>query len=72
VARRRIFAKKLHNVEWFNEVRTAILFVPSVAARMENNVLINPSHPDAPHIKPGRGSPVLWDRRLFKSTTTRA
>jgi hypothetical protein len=35
---------------------------------MENNVLINPSHPDAQHIKPGRETPVLWDRRLFEST----
>lgn len=45
---------KTHGSKWFNEVRTAILFVPSLAARMENNVLINPSHPDARHIKPGR------------------
>jgi RES domain-containing protein len=59
---------KTHGSKWFNEVRTAILFVPSLAARMENNVLINPSHPDAQHIKPGRETPVLWDRRLFEST----
>ena len=59
---------KTHGSKWFNEVRTAILFVPSLAARMENNVLINPSHPEARRIKPGLETPVLWDRRLFEST----
>lgn len=56
---------KTHGSKWFNEARTAILFVPSLAARMENNVLINPNHPEAQNIKPGLETPVLWDRRLF-------
>ena len=51
---------------WFNERRSAILFVPSVVARMEHNVLINPNHPDAKGITPGLETPIWWDGRLFK------
>ena len=52
--------------KWYNECRSAILVVPNVIARMENNVLINPEHEDAVQIKPEPKMPVLWDRRLFK------
>ncbi|MFZ5671203.1 MAG: RES family NAD+ phosphorylase [Pseudomonadota bacterium] len=50
---------------WVRERRTAILFVPSVAARMEKNVLINPAHPEFRSIRAGLHAPVWWDRRLF-------
>ena len=46
------------------EVRSAILIVPSVVARMERNVLINPAHVDAARIRPGLEVPVTWDARL--------
>jgi RES domain-containing protein len=51
--------------KWIAEVRSAILIVPSVVARMESNVLINPAHVDAARIMPGMETPVTWDMRLF-------
>ncbi len=50
---------------WFEEQRSAILIVPSVVARMERNILINPDHPDAGSITHDLHTPVWWDRRLF-------
>lgn len=51
---------------WFEEARSAILIVPSVVARLDRNILINPGHPEARRIKPGEEQPVPWDERLFK------
>lgn len=51
--------------KWYDEARSAVLFVPSVVARMERNVLINTTHPDAASMEPGLEQPVRWDRRLF-------
>ena len=51
--------------KWLNEVRSALLFVPSCVAREENNVLINPKHSDAQCIRSGLEKPVWWDNRLF-------
>ena len=50
---------------WIRECRTAMLVVPSVVARRESNVLINPQHPDFRLISAGTPEPVLWDARLF-------
>lgn len=50
---------------WFNEGRSAILIAPSVVARMDMNVMINPNHGDFAHIRPGLEMPVWWDKRLF-------
>lgn len=50
---------------WIREQRTAVLVVPSVVARREGNVLINPRHPDFSRIVPGHPEPVVWDARLF-------
>ena len=50
---------------WIRERRTAVLVVPSVVARSEGNVLINPQHPDIVKIVVGRPEPVIWDARLF-------
>lgn len=50
---------------WFTERRSAVLVVPSVVARMEENVVINPAHPDAAGIAVGLERPVWWDERLF-------
>lgn len=51
---------------WVTESRSAILFVPSVVARMERNILINPAHPDFRHIRASLHQPVWWDERLFR------
>ena len=50
---------------WIRERRTAVLVVPSVVARRESNVLINPQHPDFGGIVAGGTEAVIWDARLF-------
>ena len=50
---------------WIRELRTAVLVEPSVVARREGNVLINPRHPDFGGIVTGTPEPVVWDARLF-------
>lgn len=50
---------------WLREQRSAVLVVPSVVARREGNVLINPRHPDFSRIGAGAPEPVIWDARLF-------
>lgn len=50
---------------WCRERRSAILLVPSVVARLDRNVLINPAHPDFALIETSLHEPVFWDRRLF-------
>jgi RES domain-containing protein len=39
--------------------------VPSVVARREGNVLINPRHPDFRGVVAGTPEAVVWDARLF-------
>jgi RES domain-containing protein len=56
---------RLFGSKWFNDRRTAILIVPSYVARIENNVLIHPHHPDFKGISCGLETPVPWDARLF-------
>ena len=50
---------------WVREQRTAVLVVPSVVARREANVLLNPRHTDFIGIVAGEPEPVIWDSRLF-------
>ncbi len=50
---------------WIRELRTAVLVVPSVVARREGNVLLNPRHPDFSSIVASAPEPVVWDARLF-------
>jgi RES domain-containing protein len=50
---------------WRRQGRSAVLLVPSVVARVEENVVINPDHPDFPRIEHDLPRPVWWDRRLF-------
>lgn len=58
---------RAYGERWVKEGRSAILFVPSVVARLERNILINPAHPDFRHIRTGLHQPVWWDQRLFES-----
>jgi RES domain-containing protein len=51
--------------KWCSERRSVILIVPSVVARPENNILLNPAHPQFPAIKASLHKPVYWDHRLF-------
>ena len=50
---------------WIAEGRSAVLVVPSVIARAESNVLVNPAHPAAMRLVVSSPQPVVWDRRLF-------
>jgi RES domain-containing protein len=57
---------KAYGEAWHRERRSLLLFVPSVVARLEFNVLINPDHPEFAKIEaPARHHPVWWDPRLF-------
>jgi RES domain-containing protein len=50
---------------WIAEARTAVLLVPSIVAREEWNVLVNPQHLLAAQIIVSDPLPVVWDARLF-------
>jgi RES domain-containing protein len=52
---------------WQQSKRSLLLLVPSVVARMEQNILINHEHPEFPQLTHSL-QPVWWDARLFTST----
>jgi RES domain-containing protein len=52
---------------WLSDARSAVLVVPSVVARAESNVLVNPAHPAAARLVVSVPQPVVWDRRLFST-----
>ena len=56
------FAKKAEN---------CLLFVPSALAVSENNVLINPQHPEFRKIAVNKAEPLQYDPRMFRKTTRR-
>jgi RES domain-containing protein len=56
---------KTFGERWCFEKRSLILIVPSVVARLDRNILINPSHPEFRHVEASLHEPVFWDRRLF-------
>ena len=51
--------------EWVRQKRSPVLIVPSSAAHIERNFLINPFHPDYAKITTDLHMPVHWDMRLF-------
>jgi RES domain-containing protein len=50
---------------WLREERTVVLMVPSVVARREMNVLLNPRHADFSSIVAESPESVVLDARLF-------
>lgn len=58
-------ASKAFGERWCLERRSAILLVPSVIARLDSNILVNPGHPEFRMIEVSLHQPVFWDRRLF-------
>jgi RES domain-containing protein len=56
----------VHGSIWVREKRSLVLVVPSSAAHIERNFLINPFHPDFPKITTDLHKPVYWDQRLFE------
>jgi RES domain-containing protein len=60
-------ASRAFGDRWIQENRTAVLRVPSViTAGRENNLLLNPLHPQFSLIEAGAPKPVNWDERLFR------
>lgn len=51
--------------QWLSEARTALLVIPSVIARLDKNVLVNPFHPDANKLLVSAPKDIIWDKRLF-------
>jgi len=56
---------KTYGEAWQRERRSAILIVPSVVARLDDNILVNPAHPEFAGIETSLHQPVYWDSRLF-------
>lgn len=52
--------------EWAASLRTALMFVPSVIVPEENNLLINPAHPDAARISARKVRKWTYDPRLVR------
>lgn len=53
--------------QWLAELRSAVLVVPSVVARLEWNGIVNPLHPAAAQLVVSQSHKVIWDKRLFAS-----
>ncbi|PSJ63251.1 RES family NAD+ phosphorylase [Kumtagia ephedrae] len=60
-------ASKNFGEGWSLERRSLLLIVPSVVALLDNNILINPAHPEFAGLQTSLHEPVYWDRRLFGS-----
>lgn len=52
---------------WLAKKSSLLLFVPSVINQMAQNVLINPMHPEAIHLKIGEIEPFTFDSRLTRN-----
>jgi RES domain-containing protein len=50
---------------WFDQARTAVLAVPSAVTPLEQNVVINQTHPDFRQIVASAERLVVWDQRFF-------
>ena len=51
---------------WLAEARTAVLVVPSLVTQgREDNILLNPAHPEFARITHTPPEPVVWDKRLI-------
>lgn len=51
---------------WLREKRSLVLIVPWAVNPVENNILINPSHPEAALIADIRAQPFHFDPRMWK------
>lgn len=50
---------------WLRAGSAALLSVPSAIVEVERNLLVNPRHPDAKHVRVDEILPFGWDERLF-------
>ncbi|MGA7540071.1 MAG: RES family NAD+ phosphorylase [Steroidobacteraceae bacterium] len=58
-------SSKAYGEAWQQQHRSVLLIVPSVVARLEQNFLLNPTHPEFVQITTSLHQPVWWDSRLF-------
>ena len=52
--------------EWISGKRTLLLSVPSAVVEKENNMLINPAHPEMRMVRISNIEPYVFDMRLFR------
>lgn len=52
--------------KWFHEERSTVLIVPSVVARMEQNIIFNTGRSEFVSVTTGLEIPIWWDDRLFR------
>ena len=52
--------------EWLQSKRTVALLVPSAVTPIEDNVLLNPEHPDMAKVVIGAPEPFAFDPRMYK------
>jgi RES domain-containing protein len=50
---------------WLSEGTNAALLVPSAVTQIDQNVVLNPLHPDFSRVSWSSPKAVKWDRRLF-------
>ncbi len=50
---------------WLTALRSVALVVPSAIIPIERNVLLNPRHPDAGHLRIVKNEPFTFDTRLL-------
>lgn len=60
-------ASRAFGDDWQRSRRSLVLLVPSVVAREELNVLINPHHPAFARVTCSLAMPAWWDERLFEA-----
>jgi RES domain-containing protein len=66
-----LIASRKFGDRWLKEMRSPVLRVPSVVTEgRENNIVINPHHPQFSLIR-AEPEPVLWDVRLFAAREKR-
>lgn len=58
-----------YGTTWLAEKRTLALIVPSLVMPFENNVILNPQHPDAANIRITASERITLDERLLKRLT---
>jgi len=51
---------------WVKVARSAALLVPSVVVEGDQNILINPAHPDFPKLSIAEPTPFRFDPRMFR------
>jgi RES domain-containing protein len=63
--RQDLVASRAFGDRWYDERRSLVLVVPSLAALGERNLLVNERHPEFRRLRPELPKRVVWDPRLF-------